>query len=130
MGLRETIQSAVVTAFSAVGNIAEDVTYRRKKRDEIIYSEATGSVTEVFEGYPDTSVIFTDYEQKEVDGDNIKSTDKKVLLPGSSIDFEPKQDDQIVKSDGEVWDIKGAETDPVQGLWILQARERDNASNT
>jgi len=53
-------------------------------------------------------MVFLDYEQKEIDGTNIKSGDKKVLMFAKGVKYQPNTSDQIVelpKHGGKTWNI-------------------------
>jgi archaellum component FlaF (FlaF/FlaG flagellin family) len=130
MGLKETIQNAATTAFSAIGNLAEVVTYVQVSARQQEYSPTTGVVDALSLKHSGVDALFTEYSAREIDGSVIKPKDNKVLIPGNEVTFTPKQGDMIERASSEVWRVVNVEIDPAEALWQLQCRMRDDAPNT
>jgi len=58
-------------------------------------------------------MVFLDYEQKEIDGTNIKSGDKQVLMFAKGVKYIPNTSDKLVelpKHGGKSWNIIDVES--------------------
>ena len=126
MSLASAIQKAAQTAFKAIQDIPVTCTYTSKGTG--VY--ASGAYTyPASEDYTGLKFLFEDYEDKEVDGSVIKSTDQKISIPqldlvdSSGDAVTPAKKDTITDSDSRVWTIEGIGKDPARALWIFQGRE-------
>lgn len=70
-----------------------------------------------------TPVVFTDYDERRIDGENILRRDRLVLVPVLSCGaLTPKADDTITRENGEVWVVQDVSRDPANALFQLQVR--------
>ncbi len=126
MGFADLAQKLAQTGYKIAGNIRVTCTYTSKGTG--VY--ASGAYTyPASEDYTGLKFLFEDYEDKEVDGSVIKSTDQKISIPqldlvdSSGDAVTPAKKDTITDSDSRVWTIEGIGKDPARALWIFQGRE-------
>lgn len=132
MSLRTTIRNLVGVAFSAIGDLAETITYTQPRNDAT-YDDVTGTVDQgtltvitpraVFEAAdskqePDLSAL----QQQAVSGDQF------VYIPGIDLTVTPTTRDTFVRADGLTWLVKGMQHDPARGLWILLASRESSVT--
>lgn len=126
MGLQAIVQSAVGTAFTAIGDLAEDVDYTHEGQ-EPDYDTGTGSVT------PDSATVslevravFVPFEKmaKNAPAELVEVAlpgDQLALIPGTDMTIKPTTGDKITRLD-EAWVVKGFVRDPAEGLWKVLVR--------
>jgi len=119
MGLRETLQDAVVTAIAAIDNIAVEVVYSRVTSLGT-YDPATDSQT------PTVSTVTLQgflYKEKELTQDWKTSVqrDQKLLLAATSLGFAPSEVDYLT-IDSVRWEIVSVKTIPGDCGYILTIR--------
>ncbi len=119
MGLRETIQNAAASAIGAVGDLAPEIDYKQVITPTTL-SPATG-VNKTISVHKGIAAVAASYKSREIDGDSIRDTDQKFLIPANSITFTPQQGDEI-ESGTDTWRVQNKEIDPAGALWTLQAR--------
>lgn len=121
MGLRETIQTAAQTAVAATGNIAVSTNYLSFVSTSIDVSAGTPATT--FTTVEGVMVIYDVFSIMQIDGQAIRPTDKKILVPNKNIPgISPSENDQVI--DGStIWEVVTVKTDPAEALWELQARK-------
>ena len=120
MGLRETVQQAVLSGFTALGNLLESVTY--KSQGTVGYTPTTtGVVTRPETDYTITG-LFYEYKKQEIDGEQIKPHDMRFLCLQSVLAVTPKITDRIVRSTGKAWEVISVKEDPAHATWELQMR--------
>lgn len=119
MGLKETIQNAVSSAFVALDDLAAYVPYH--SIGVINYDPNAG--TNIEEGGYDYQVwaIKLEYEIDKIDGEVILPTDYKVMLKGEDIPFTPKPEDTI-EIENIVYRVINPIADPAKATWTLQVR--------
>ncbi len=117
MGLRATIASAVGTAFNAIGDIVETITYR--SRTDGIYNAATGvvshadtdtsiqAVVEAISGEQDANVIAGEH-----------SGDLMFTFKQSQLSGDPDTGDEIVRG-GETYTVNKIEFDPAGATFMV-----------
>ncbi len=120
MGLNKIFKSAVKTIFKTFSDfIINDVVLIYPDPD---YNPVSGEVG----GTPTTlvidEIIFVDYEKKEIDGDIIRSLDKKALIQAVSITIGTIDTDMKLEIDGDTWDIVDVTLDPSKSLYETQSR--------
>lgn len=115
---RSTIVAAVATAFTAIGNIPESVTYRRTSSS---YNTATGTNTITNTDYT-ISVVFSKYNNFEIDKQVVLATDIKALFKQSSLSITPNvATDKIIRS-SKTYTILNIGQDPAAATYTLQLR--------
>lgn len=119
MGMRAAISNAVGAAFTAVGDIAESVTYRRTAS---AYNPATGTNT-VTNTDKTVSAIFTRYSQIELArSTGINVTDLKMTVRTSTLALVPNiATDKVVRS-SKTFNIIDYSSDPAGATYTLQLR--------
>ena len=121
MGLRDTISSAVGSAFAALGDIPEAVTYRRSVNT---YDPQT-SANSVVDTDITITPVFTSYEKFEVDRVMILATDVKAIVQQSDMDgTTPSPNTDTVIRNGVIFDVLRYGEDPSQSIYTLQLRAR------
>lgn len=120
MGLKETIQAAVTTGFTALGNLKESVTYKGHLSTSS-YVAATGQYVRN-ESSTAIEGIFLDYAKRDIDGQQIKPHDQKFLVLQSQLIATPTLQDRIIRSTGAIWEVIAVSEDPAHATWELQMR--------
>lgn len=130
MGLRDTLRSAVGTAFTAIGDVPENAEFicRASAHDP---DTATATVQEISYAI---RLVVTKYTKEELassadvgPGGKIRSTDFKGILQQETLPVKPttndvvewKQANDSVETRFQIIDVN---QDPVGLIWILQLR--------
>ena len=122
MGLRGALQKAAVTAFNALSDIPESVTYRSMDDAQPDYNLTTGVVDPDYTEYT-VSFIFTSIKTRELNESSIvKSNDMWALIPTTSLTPTPKIIDLIIRNSTE-WNVIDIRTDPTEALWKILIRK-------
>lgn len=118
MSLRALVQDAVASAYTALGDIPESVTYASKPTAS--YNPTTGATTLNATNYS-VSMVFVKYRREEIDGEQIRPEDTKGLLPSKDLGFSPGLNDTITRN-GQILAVTRMALDPTASLYILQLR--------
>tara|TARA_R100000049_G_C1897549_1_gene48594 strand:+ start:186 stop:521 length:336 start_codon:yes stop_codon:yes gene_type:complete len=87
------------------------------------YNTSTGAVGAIYSTVAGVTVIFDVFSLKQIDGVNIKPSDKKALVPAKSISaVTPSIEDRVMVA-GVPWRVVNVNTDPAEALWELQVRK-------
>lgn len=121
MGLRSTLQQAVVSAFRAIGDVARPATYQSLTGALVRDLDAGTSVPAVV-AYPLTRTVFTKFVEKEIDASVVVETDQKFLFPAVDLPVQPKSSDLVLDEFGRTWEIVRRLSDPAAALVTLHAR--------
>lgn len=118
MGLSDAMKDAVGAAFSAIADLATQMTYV-----SIVPGGYVPSAGVAFPARTEhiTTGIIVDYKDKELDGDRIRRGDRKVLLEQSKLSPTPNLGDQIEVED-LIYNILQIEQDPIGATWTFQVR--------
>lgn len=126
MGLVADIQAAVSQAFEALDDVPVAITYLSAATAGDVYDPIAETVTP-----SDTSIsvnaILTNFSKEEIDGDNIRPFDRRVLIVASDLVdglgnlVTPKVDDKMT-FESKTWQVQNVGTDPTKSVWIVQAR--------
>lgn len=118
---RSSIVKAVSSAFKALGEIPESITYRRVAST---YNPTTGTVTQTNTDYTISKMIFTRFENFEVDKQVVLASDVKAIFQRSELSITPSTaTDKIVRtSDGKIYNILRVSQDPAAATFTLQLR--------
>ena len=123
MGLLDTVQNLVNTAFDAIGDLKETVSYTHQGKSST-YDTATGTVYDDPASFTvQVRAIFTNLRkaEEELPSQLIEVAlvgDQVVLIPGVDLGVEPTTGDRIIRLD-ETWVVKGFVRDPAKGLWKI-----------
>lgn len=120
MGLRELAQTIAKTGFTAAGNIPRPCLYRSKTAASPSYNSATGAVTDLYTDYS-VSMIFGKFKTTEIDGQAIRLSDTKAMIPSIDLAVSPKENDIVIR-DGIVLEVIKIKVDPAEALWVFQLR--------
>lgn len=121
MGMRATVAHAVDTAFNAIGDLVEVVTY--KSLSSAAYNPTTGAVSRTSADVTLKRTVFIDFEEKEVDNDVATLTDMKLLLPTADLgSIVPKHEDIFTDSKGRTWEVQRLLSVPTDVITILHVR--------
>jgi hypothetical protein len=118
-GIKEAAQAAAISAFESIGDLLEDVTYT--SRGNPVKNTSTGAVTNTDVDYP-VDMLITDYDVREIDGQNVLAYDAKVMVPCVSLTPAPSTRDFITRADGTILKIMNFKRDPAEAMWEIQAR--------
>lgn len=122
MGLKNTLRNAVLTAFDALDDIPQKVTYQSVSATPVRDLD-TGTFTRPSTPYILPKVVFTSFKSRERDKNPaIELEDVKVLFPRSDLPVKPKVQDTLIDAEGTFWEVIDFKTDPAGVLATLQAR--------
>lgn len=120
MGLRDTFKNLATTIVTAFGDVAVTATYCAFA--STAYNASTGATTTVYSSVESVGVILTDFRVADIDGDVVRATDKRALIPSQSLpSVSPSPKDRIL-IDGVFWNVRKATLDPAGALHVLQIR--------
>jgi len=128
MGLRETLQNAAGTVFSAVGNVKEQIFYYSRDNapdGTLNYNASSGVVTAqnslfVIDGIP------SKYSASQVDGSRVLPTDLKFKILQTSLPVKPTQNDYIKRIENYAsvkYEMVDFKEDTVSATWDFQLRK-------
>lgn len=121
MGLRDTLAKATASAFTALGDIPETATYRRSSS---VYDPSTGSNVETYVEFT-LPVIFTSYQNFEIDRVSVLSTDVKAIVQQADVGITPSATtDMIIMANGEEFMVLRYAADPAGATYSIQLRAR------
>jgi len=121
VGLRGQVQTAVITAFNAIGDIARPATYQ-SLTGVITRDLVAGTSTAEVVPYTLKRTVFTKFKDKEINDSIVVETDEKFLFPALDLPVQPKTDDTILDEHGRTWEIISRLSDPASAVVILQVR--------
>lgn len=122
--LKSVIKNAARTAFSAIGDIKEQVAV------DIYASSSYNVSTGVASAYSEralTSMVFTRYKVSQIDGERIQPNDVMGLCTHDDLPITPNVDDQVTRIENyvsTVYDVISVQEDPARATWKLQLRKR------
>ena len=119
MDIPGIVGRAVDTVFNITASIAVTGVYHRITPGAYTPSSGTAAVTDTTYNVSVRTALF---EQREIDGDRIRSGDKKILVKTSEMTGVPTADDYFVDSNSKRWDLMYLATEPTYKLLILRGR--------
>ena len=119
MGLKALIADAVAKAFVALDDIPRPMTY--VATTESTYDPATGVYTPNESSYVILGILDM-FETREVDGQQIKAFDRKLLIRQAALPIMPTLNDRVEVEDGSQWQVLGVNEDPAEVTWELHLR--------
>lgn len=120
MSLASQLKQVAQQSLRAIGDLAEDVTWRAFSAST--YTPATGAVTRS-ETTATVKVFFGEYRREEIDGVVILLQDKKLVVAANDLgSITPHQNDRVTRSNGEVWELKHIEEMPGAVGYLCQVR--------
>ena len=121
MGLRDALLSAVSSAISATGDIAETVTYRVKgNADYDVYSGQLAEDENDHTIKAIVSVASEDFRSGAISNGN--TGELNVLFSSKGLTFTPKSNDLIIRG-SEVHKISKVDSDPAGASYTLTVRK-------
>jgi len=121
MSLRYAIKAGLRTAFRAVGNSKEIISYM--VRGPSAYDEDTMGI-----GYPllvqynQIPTIPVAFSSEEIDGDTIRPKDTKLLIQSFRLPKRPEQNDAVIRPDGTTWEVMGLVSDLTDAGYLVHIR--------
>jgi hypothetical protein len=120
MGLRDAILDAVSSAVTAVGDIAEDLTYVTKTNAKYdIYSGKKEATETQYSLKAIVSVVSKKGNKGEITSGNTGGL--SLVFASKGLAFTPKTNDIIIRS-SERYAISKIDTDPVNASYTLEIR--------
>lgn len=120
MGLRETLNNVVKSAMNAIDDIPEQCTYMAVSATT--YTAASSTITKTSTAYLNVKIVFLSYDNRRIDGSNIRPEDQQAILAAVDLPVTPTTNDTITRPDGTVWAVVGVRTDLNTAYWELQVR--------
>lgn len=116
--LKATLAKAVTSAFTAVGDIKQTVTYRRTTST---YNPHTGTNTTTNVDYT-LSVILTSFNNIEIDKVTVLAFDRKMIVQTKDLTLTPSMATDKVIINGKVHNVIQVKQDPALATYTLQLR--------
>lgn len=107
MSLEAKMVAAVASAFLAAGDLVRSVTVRRRRVGD--FDPALGEPERIVEEWREVEAVVSDYAAREVDGERVKATDRKVTIKARATLPEPRPGDAI-EVGAETFHVKHVET--------------------
>ena len=120
--LRGAVNSATRKSLAAMDSVRCAALYTAVSTTEgsVPYDPTTGAVTR-----PGTQhkirILFTSFNEKEIDGESVKPLDMRATLSASEVKFIPKAADFMVIENLK-WEIVKIKREPSGSVYILQVR--------
>ena len=118
MTLRGDLSKAADSLFSSFVSVMYPASYGQYSTGA--YDPTTGKVGGGYGDLPCT-VSLQSWAQSQITGEVVKVGDRKALVRGSELGFEPSSDDRIT-IDSKVWNVMGYSTDPAGIVYTLHIR--------
>lgn len=119
--LKNQVKGAMAILGQSDG-LAPVASYHSHTSGSSTYDTDTGLYTLVDVVQDDVPMVFASYDSEETDGQDILSTDQKIVIAALDLDVKPKPQDHIIDSNGVKFDVKRVKGVPGNSAWILQAR--------
>jgi len=119
MGLKLLISNAVAKAFTALDDIPRPLTY--VATGDSVYVPSTGTYTPNETEYAIVGVLGS-YTAMEVDGQQIKAFDRRLLIRQAALPITPTLNDRVEVEDGTSWQVIDVGEDPAEVTWDLHLR--------
>lgn len=126
MGLKESFQSAAVTAVKAFGNVGEVVTLRHYTGQQRV----AGKISATYVEYT-PRVLFADLDTENhglFSGrhtpETVKKTDRVMYLPGSAMPVQPTDGDLVTRINGEEYSVEDKNIPPADALITVYLKQK------
>lgn len=119
MAFAPLIKGLVNNAFSILGDLAEDVTF--KSLGSVTYNTTTGATTRA-ETNTTVKAVLARFRIDELDSQVVVMTDMKLLIPAEQLPTPPKIND-IVTAKSKEWTVVRILGVPGESLHIVHIRE-------
>src|SRR5919109_5264945 len=100
MGLLTTVRSAAALAFDIIGDLKQSVTYHHQTTTT--YNATTGAVTRG-ESTQTIQAVVHEFSHREVDGQAIRPTDRRLLILAADLSGAPTRQDRVLL-DSQSWE--------------------------
>ncbi len=130
LNLKSIGAAAVRVGFSLTDGIAVAGVYHQITAG--VYSPAAGTVVDT-DNTATVSARLVSYDQKDVDGQNIRSGDQQILIKAAELVSpveQPSTNDFFIETASAIrHDVLGVDHDPTGSLWILHTRRHTMRSD-
>lgn len=116
------IQDAVQQGLSALRSLEIQKTVTYLKVGTPTYNPTTGAPATPQTSYPNIHVVLTSFAKAEIDGDAVRSEDRKAIIAQLDLAVTPTPNDRLQLADGTVWSVIHIGIDPADAAWVLQLR--------
>lgn len=122
MGLRSTVRQAVKDALIATGDIRVSTNYQSMTSG--VYNASAGTQVTSYTTVAGVQVVFHDFEISEVDGQIVRSNDRRILMAATDVSgISPAAKDRVLTDVSIIWYVQNVDADPTESLWTLQVRK-------
>ena len=118
MGLKQTLEDAVDAIMTGLGDLTKSITYNRVTMGAYNPETDSHGETVVATTFP---AVFYREQQEDLTWRKVIYQHAKLLIPGSKVSFEPKQNDYVT-IDGQRWEVFDVKKLPGDVAFILQIR--------
>lgn len=121
MGLKNTLNSAVLTAFKTLDDLNSTLTYKSMTGTVVRDLDAGTSVAGTVD-YTLKYSVFVRFKESEVDENVSLLTDSKLLFPTQTLPATPKASDIVTDPAGRTWEITRLLSEPSSSVTVLHVR--------
>lgn len=121
MSLKATLRAAVKSAFKALDDVPQAVTYKSVS-GAVVRDLDAGTSARTPSSYPLPMVVFAKFTEWQTDKDPALLTSMKMIFPTADLPVTPKVSDLIIDAAGTQWTFVKRLSDPASVVTILQVR--------
>lgn len=122
MGLSALIEDAVTQAFEALGDLVKAGTVIQVDKSTG-YDAVADTFTANTTNHTFPKALLTSFKEKEIDGQAVRITDVKALIPAAALNgYRPTTNDRYKDNLLKEYSIEMSRTVPGTSLWILSLR--------
>lgn len=120
------IQGLVVDAIDILDDLNKTFTYRQYLGQ--VYDPVSGQNVVTFNDIENVKAPFTKFKMDEVDNEVNTLTDTKAVVPALSLPgvTEPSENDVIITSEGERWNVRRLLGVPGESVFLIHVRRVPN----
>jgi hypothetical protein len=119
INLQQIVGSALDTAWEVASSIKDVGTFTKVTSGT--YNPTTGATGQTTTATA-VNALFGAYDQREIDGENVKHGDKKIFIRSSELAVAPERNDYYLDAQGLRWNVIAIKREPTAKLWIVQGR--------
>ena len=121
--LREAFRNAALAVFNAAGDVIEDSWFY--SIGSTVYDASSG-VSSATSKMQVVSMLFSAYDDRNIDGTNVLPTDMLGTIPQTSLYPRPTVDDEVQRLEAEtsvLYAVVDVKQDPAGAIWKIQLRK-------
>ncbi len=121
MALRDAIEAGVQAAFNVVSDGLVSAVVTHYTNDAPAYNPATGIMTDPSTNYT-KSFLRSQWTQREIYEKDVLAGEMKLMIPASTLGFEPREQKDYMTINSEKWIISKFWSDPYDTVYFLKMK--------